>query len=56
MQTNQNVFSKIYFSDCIKIKHLKKKSGFARFSGTGGDDHQFLFFMWPYVEYLNRLI
>jgi hypothetical protein len=26
----------------------KKKSGRARFSGTGGDDHQF-FFMWPNI-------
>jgi hypothetical protein len=52
--TNQNVFSKIYFSDCIKmwkkdekffLKIKKKKSGQARFSGTGWDDHQFFFFL-----------
>jgi hypothetical protein len=34
-----------FFENKKKIK----KSGRARFSGTGGDDHQF-FFMWPYID------
>jgi hypothetical protein len=34
-----------------KLLKIKKKSGLARFSGTGGDDHQF--FMWPKVNSLR---
>jgi hypothetical protein len=29
----------------LNIKKKIKKSGRARFSGTGGDDHQFFFFI-----------
>jgi hypothetical protein len=39
----------------LKIKK-NKKSGRARFSGTGGDDHQLLFFMWPYIYCVNQFV